>query len=225
MTRARPFSGPLDPRVRRVLCIAAHPDDAEYFCAGSILLMARRGARVSLVLCTSGDKGTDDLRLTGPDLARMREEEQGAAAAALGLAEVVFLRGLDAELEETVALRRRLVGQIRGERPDLLLTFDPRPGLRQHPDHRVAGRCALDAAWPCARDRLTYPEQGPPHKTSEAWLFGGADADLEVDVAEVLEEKIKARLLHRSQTKSPPALRARWRRMAGRERFRRVDLR
>jgi LmbE family N-acetylglucosaminyl deacetylase len=102
------------------------------------------------------------------------------------------------------------------------------PGYRQHPDHRVVGRVALDAAWPCARDPLTYPDMGPPHETAEAWLFGGpagARVDLTVDVGEVLDTKIEARLEHRSQTPDPAALRRRWRRIARDERFAQVDLR
>jgi LmbE family N-acetylglucosaminyl deacetylase len=89
----------------------------------------------------------------------------------------------------------------------------------------VIGRVALDAAWPCARDRLSYPETGPPHKTDEAWLFATPNASLDVDVAGELEKKIAARLEHRSQTASPAGLRARWRRFAGVERFTQVDLR
>ncbi len=86
---------------------------------------------------------------------------------------------------------------------------------------------ALDAAWPCARDRLTHPEAGPPHETAEAWLFGAPteQADLTVDVSEVLEEKIQARLEHRSQTRDAEQMRQRWRQVAGTERFVRVDLR
>ena len=225
MSVTRLFSGPADPRIARAMCITAHPDDVEFFCAGAVLLMARRGVEVSLVIATSGDKGTDDPEVTAEALGETREREQEAAARVLGASSVAFLRHRDAELVETIELRRRLVGAIRRERPDLLLTFDPRPGLRQHPDHRVIGRAALDAAWPCARDRLTYPEEGPPHRTQEAWVFAGTAHDLEVDVGAVLAEKITARLEHRSQTKDAAELRRRWRRVARVERFTRVDLR
>jgi LmbE family N-acetylglucosaminyl deacetylase len=225
VTRAKLFSGPGDRRIKRALCIVAHPDDIEFFCAGSVLLMTRRGVAVDFVLATSGDKGTADPSLDGSRLAAMREEEQKAAAARLGAERVEFLRHLDAELTESLELRGEFVREIRRSRPDLLLTFDPIPGYRAHPDHRVVGRLALDAAWPCARDRLTYPEMGPPHETAEAWCFAGGQPDLEVDVDAVLDEKIEARLLHHSQTGKPAALRARWRHIAGRERFHRVDLR
>ncbi len=225
MPRAKPFSGPDDRRIKRALCIVAHPDDIEFFCAGSVLKLTRRGVNVDFVLVTSGDKGTDDTSLTSPELAALREAEQLVAATRLGATSVEFLRHLDAEVVESIELRRQLVREIRRSLPDLLLTFDPTPGYRQHPDHRVVGRVALDAAWPCARDRLTYPEMGRPHKTAEAWLFAGPKPDLEVDVSDVLEEKIAARLAHRSQTGSAAGLRARWRRIAGVERFARIDLR
>ena len=89
-----------------------------------------------------------------------------------------------------------------------MLTFDPNVPYRFHPDHRVVGRVALDAAWPSARDPLTFPKAGPPHETAEAWCFGGLQPDLEVDVGDVLSKKIEARLAHASQTRSPASLSA-----------------
>jgi LmbE family N-acetylglucosaminyl deacetylase len=225
MPRAKPFSGPEDRRLKRALCIVAHPDDIEFFCAGTVLKLTQRRVPVDFVVVTSGDKGTDDARMTPERLAATREQEQLAAAVALGAGRVEFLRHHDAEVEESIDLRRELVREIRRSKPDLLLTFDPTPGYRQHPDHRVVGRVALDAAWPCARDRLTYPEMGLPHRTAEAWLFAGPNPSLEVDVSDVLENKIAARLLHGSQTGSAAALRVRWRHIAGAERFAQVDLR
>ena len=226
MPAAKLFSGPGDRRIKRALCIVAHPDDIEFFCAGTVLLMTGGRATVDFVLVTSGDKGTADQDLTGDRLMALREEEQRRAAAVLGATGVTFLRQPDAEVQDSLELRAALVREIRRSRPDVLLTFDPTPGYRQHPDHRIVGRVALDAAWPCARDRLTFPTPDlPPHKTAEAWCFAGPSPDLEVDVGEVLERKIEARLEHRSQTRWPPALRQRWRRLGSPERFKQVDLR
>jgi LmbE family N-acetylglucosaminyl deacetylase len=224
----RKFSGPADARIERALCIAAHPDDLDFFAAGTVLLMTRRGVAVDLVVATSGDKGSRDGATSGADLAATREGEQLASAELLGVGSVEYLRHRDAELVDSLELRRELVREIRRSRPDVLLAFDPTPGYRQHPDHRVIGRVAMDAAWPCARDPLTYPEMGPPHETAEAWLFGGpsgARIDLEIDVSEVLDVKIRARLEHRSQTSDPAALRRRWYRVGRQERFAQVDLR
>jgi LmbE family N-acetylglucosaminyl deacetylase len=224
----RLFSGPGDARITRALCIVAHPDDVDFFCAGTVLLLARRGVAVDMVLATSGDKGSRDGAVSGADLAATREREQIASARLLGAERVEFLRRRDAELVDSLELRGELVREIRRSRPDVLFTFDPTPGYRQHPDHRVIGRVALDAAWPCARDPLTYPDMGEPHETAEAWLFGGpagARVDLKVDVGDVLDAKIEARLAHRSQTGDPTALRRRWRRIGREERFAQVDLR
>jgi LmbE family N-acetylglucosaminyl deacetylase len=219
------FTGPEDRRIKRALCIVAHPDDIEFYCGGTVLKMTRRGVLVDFVLATSGDKGSRDSNVGRDELATTREEEQEAAAYVLGVKRVAFLRHPDAEITESLDLRRELVREIRATRPDVLLTFDPFGGYRYHPDHRVVGRVALDAAWPCARDPLTYPEQGAPHETAEAWCFAGERPNLEVDVGDVLVDKIEARLAHASQTRHPPALRKRWRETARVEKFHQVDLR
>jgi LmbE family N-acetylglucosaminyl deacetylase len=225
MARAKPFTGPDDKRIKRALCIAAHPDDVEFYCGGTVVIMARRGVVVDLVLATSGDKGARDASKSRAKVARIREREQETAAGVLGINSVRFLRHPDAELVESLELRQEFVREIRTTKPDLLLTFDPNVQYRYHPDHRVVGRVALDAAWPSARDALTFPDAGAPHETAEAWCFAGPSPDLEVDVRDVLNTKIDARLGHASQTGSAAALRHRWRAIGAIEKFHRVDLR
>jgi LmbE family N-acetylglucosaminyl deacetylase len=221
----RLFSGPADRRIKRALCIVAHPDDIEFYCGGAVVQMTRRGVAVDFVLVTSGDKGARDAAKTRAKVARTREREQELAAEVLGVKHVAFLRHPDAELVESLELRQELVREIRGSKPDVLLTFDPNVPYRFHPDHRVVGRVALDAAWPSARDPLTFPKTGPPHETAEAWCFGGLQPTLEVDVSDALGKKIEARLAHASQTRSPAALMRRWRATAGIEKFHQVNLR
>ena len=219
------FSGPGDRRIKRALCIVAHPDDIEFYCGGAVLQMTRRGVAIDFVLVTSGDKGARDASKTRAKVARTREREQELAADVLGVKHVVFLRHPDAELVESLELRQEFVREIRASKPDILLTFDPNVPYRFHPDHRVVGRVALDAAWPSARDPLTFPKSGPPHETAEAWCFGGLQPTLEVDVSDALGKKIEARLAHASQTRSPAALMRRWRATAGIEKFHQVNLR
>lgn len=225
MARSRLFTGAEDRRIKRALCIVAHPDDIEFYCAGTVLMMTRRGVAVDFVLATSGDKGSRDATKSSAQVARIREREQAIAAAVLGANRVAFLRHPDAELVESLELREEFVREIRASKPDVLITFDPDGGYRYHPDHRVVGRVALDAAWPSARDPLTHPSAGPPHETAEAWCFAGRQPTLESDVSDVLAEKIQARLAHASQTPSPAALRRRWSAIARVERFHQVDLR
>src|SRR6202162_548008 len=180
------FSGPEDRRIKRALCIVAHPDDIEFYCAGALLLMTRHGAEVDFVLATSGDKGARDASKSRAKVARIREREQELAADVLGVKRVAFLRHPDAELVEDLELREELVREIRNSKPDVILTFDPNVPYRFHPDHRVIGRVALDAAWPSARDPLTFPKAGPPHETAEAGCFGGLEPPLEGDVGAVI---------------------------------------
>jgi LmbE family N-acetylglucosaminyl deacetylase len=219
------FSGPEDKRIKRALCIVAHPDDIEFYCAGAILLMARHGAVIDFVVATSGDKGARDTTKSSAKVARIREREQEMAAEVMGVKRVKFLRHPDAELVESLELREELVREIRTSKPDVLFTFDPNVPYRFHPDHRVVGRVSLDAAWPSARDPLTFPKAGAPHETAEAWCFGGIQPTLEIDVEDVLTKKIEARLAHASQTRSPASLMRRWRATARVEKFHQVNLR
>ena len=221
----RLFSGPDDRRIKRALCIVAHPDDIEFYCAGAVLLMTQRGVIVDFVLATSGDKGARDTTKSRAKVASTREREQELAAEVLGVKRVAFLRHPDAELVEGLELRQEFVHEIRTTKPDVLLTFDPNVPYRFHPDHRVVGRVALDAAWPSARDALTFPKAGPPHETAEAWCFGGQQPTLEINVSEVLAKKIESRLAHASQTPSPASLQRRWRAIARIEKFHQVNLR
>src|SRR6202158_3668351 len=137
------FSGPEDRRIRRALCIVAHPDDIEFYCGGVVLLMIRHGAAVDFVLATPGNKGSRNVSKSRAKGARIREREQELAADVLGVKRVAFLRHPDAELIESLELREEFVREIRTSKPDVLLTFDPNVPYRFHPDHRVVGRVAL----------------------------------------------------------------------------------
>lgn len=207
---------------KRVLVIAAHPDDIESWCAGAVAVLVRQGWRAGYVLCTSGEKGTSDPAETPAAVAARREAEQRAACRCVGADEPVFLRLPDGGLEDDAMLRGLLVREIRRARPDLLITHDPVhpwPPYTTHRDHRIAGRVALDAAYPYARDPLHYPAQLrdeglQPHAVPEVWLFSSAAPDHYVDISDGLAGKITARLAHVSQTTDPAALADSWRRRA-----------
>jgi LmbE family N-acetylglucosaminyl deacetylase len=201
--------------IANVLVIVAHPDDIESWCAGAVCYFTDAGKHVSYVLCTSGDKGTSDPTLTSQQVAAMREAEQQEAAHVLGVEAVTFLRWPDSEVEPTLALRRELVRQIRRHRPDLVITHDPVPPYRLHPDHRAVGRATLDALFPCARDPLTFAEQIieeglSAHTVPEVWLFATESPDIWVDISSTLPRKIAARLAHSSQHTDPIALEQNW---------------
>ncbi len=187
----------------RVMVIFAHPDDAEFGCSGTIARWARDGRYVVYVACTSGDKGTSDPNMDPARLAAIREEEQMAAARVLGVKGVHFLRVPDGRVEDTVELRERLVRLIRQERPDIVVAQDPYRLYQLHRDHMMAGRAAMDAIFPSARDPLNFPEhlrEGlQPHKTAELYLFGTDNPDVWVDITDTFDLKMAALRCHKSQ--------------------------
>lgn len=200
-----------------IVAIAAHPDDIESWCAGTLARAMDAGAEVRVLLVTSGDKGSSDPDADPRQVAAMREREAAEAARRLGIAEVVFLRELDGEIEDTRALRGEIVAWIRRWKPFAVFTHDPEhpyPPYITHRDHRVVGRVVLDAVYPLARDPLNFPEhreQGlGAHIVNEVWLFSSTAADSYVDISDGFARKIDARLAHESQTSDPDALAEGW---------------
>src|SRR3954465_14381971 len=86
--RPGPADQELSDEQKRVLLVAAHPDDPEFSSGGTVARWVRAGLEVIYVVATSGDKGTLDREMTGERLSNMREDEQRAAAARLGVKEV-----------------------------------------------------------------------------------------------------------------------------------------
>ena len=188
---------------KRALVIVAHPDDAEFLCAGTVARWVDEGWDVGYVLTTSGDKGSHDEGMTAEKLAAIREKEQRAAAKALGVSDCVFLGYPDGFVEDTPELRGMLVREIRRFRPDVIVTWDPYRAGHNHRDHRLTGQAALDAAYPLSRSPLYYPEQIEeglqPHRASEALLAGTDRPNYHVDVSDYFNAKIKALRAHKSQ--------------------------
>lgn len=188
---------------KRALVIVAHPDDAEFLCAGTVARWVSEGWEVAYVLVTSGDKGSHDREMTSERLASIREGEQRAAAKALGVKECVFLGYPDGFVEDTAELRGRLVREIRRFKPDVAITWDPYRRSQNHRDHRVTGQAALDALYPLSRSHLYYPEhleEGlEPHRVREVLLAGTDRPNHHVDVSDFFHKKMKALQCHKSQ--------------------------
>ena len=201
-------------RVRRVLVVVAHPDDAESWAGGTIAKLVRDGAQVAYCVATNGDKGSGDRTMTPERLAATRQAEQRDAARVLGVETVEFFNFPDCEVENTRRTRMVVTAAIRRHRPDLLLTQDPnRTTLlgASHRDHRIVGELALDCVYPLARAPLAFPElldQGlEPHAAKEVHLMVWGDhSNLVVDISETIEVKIAALACHVSQMPDRPAL-------------------
>ena len=201
------MSGPKEP-YERAMVVVAHADDAEFGCSGTVAKWCREGLEVVYVICTDGSKGSDDSEMTPKRLAAIRRREQEAAGRLLGLSNVVFLGYEDAMLQPTLELRRDISREFRIYRPDVVITTNPLRNLSGtgyigHPDHMAAGEATMAAAYPAARDRLTFPElleEGlEPHKVREVWVQGHDSPDLWVDVTDTMDVAIQALKLHKSQ--------------------------
>jgi LmbE family N-acetylglucosaminyl deacetylase len=183
--------------------VVAHPDDAEFSSAATITKLSRAGKRVVLIQVTSGDRGTEDRTHTPETLTTLREKEQLEAAKREGIAEVVFLREGDGHVEPNIALREKIVKQIRIHKPDVVVTHDPFRPYAMHPDHRGVGLATHDSVYPTARDPLYFPDhlaEGiEPHKTAEIWYFGSEVPDVFIDITDTFENKIEALKAHASQ--------------------------
>src|SRR5919199_6226633 len=92
----------------RILGIFAHPDDSEFTCGGSAALWADEGAQITYVIVTNGAAGSNDPNQDLDELVRIREAEQRAACAVLGVQDVIFLGYQDGTLQPTLELRRDL---------------------------------------------------------------------------------------------------------------------
>jgi len=185
------------------MVISPHADDAEYGIAGTVAKWTREGKDVIYVVCTNGNKGSNDPKMKPEKLAEIREQEQLAASKLLGVKEVVFLRHEDQTLEDTPEFRKEIVRLIRKYRPEIVATSDPYRRYIWHHDHRVTGQVVLDAVFPDARDYWAYTdmiEQGlEPHKVKEILFWGAEEPNYFSDITDTFETKMAALHCHHSQ--------------------------
>lgn len=193
----------------RAMFIVAHPDDIEFGCAGTAARWTAGGAEVAYVLVTSGDVGIDVPGMTRERATQIREAEQSAAAAEVGVADVTYLREPDGMVVNTLDLRKRLVREIRRFKPEVVLTFDPTAMFVadtyvNHPDHRAVGSAAIDAVFPASGQPLVFPELEAEglraHKVRKLFViqFGTPGATV-VDISGTIDAKLRALRCHESQ--------------------------
>lgn len=203
------------PNPKKVLVVSAHPDDPDFGAAGTVVCWASQGAHVTYVIVTDGSKGSAEPDMTSQGLVQIREVEQRAAAAVLGVQEVVFMGFEDGRVSNTLELRKAIVRQIRLYRPDVLITHDPTTRILNnqyinHPDHRAVGDATLDAVFPLARDRLNFPEHEAeglePFNVLDLFLSFTNEPNLTVDITATVHLKIRALKEHASQIGDPQNL-------------------
>jgi LmbE family N-acetylglucosaminyl deacetylase len=199
-----------DGSIQRALVVVAHPDDVDFGMAGTVATLTSQGVDVTYCLVTSGDAGGDELVMSKEDRARLREDEQRAAAKVVGVTDLVFLGYPDGLVEPTLALRRDLARVIRTVRPDVVLTQSPERNYERifasHPDHLATGEATLRAVYPDARNPHAFPalanDEGlAPCTVSRVWIGGGGaqGPTMVVDTTDSIDKKIEALRCHKSQ--------------------------
>jgi N-acetylglucosamine malate deacetylase 1 len=135
-----------------ILAIAAHRDDVELTCAGTLLKAVDAGYRTAILDLTAGESGTRGN-------ASLRAEEAEKAARILGVSERRNAGLPDAHLHNSDEARRAIVEQIRRFAPRIVILPFP---VGRHPDHRVASELGRDASYLAGLER--YDAGGKPHR-------------------------------------------------------------
>jgi len=143
----------------RALCVMAHPDDIEFGGAGAVAVWTAAGKAVGYLLVTRGEAGIDGLE--PKRAAEVREAEQRASAALVGVGDVEFLDHADGVIEYGLELRRDIATAIRRFRPELVVGYNHRDttftGKWNSADHRETGRALIDAVAD-AGNRWVFPD-------------------------------------------------------------------
>jgi bacillithiol biosynthesis deacetylase BshB1 len=178
-----------------ILAIAAHRDDVEQTCGGTLLRMASRGLGTAILDLTQGEAGT---RGTAEDRAR----EASEAARILGVAWRQALDLPDGGIENTLENRIKIVRVLRLLRPRVVIL--PYWQAR-HPDHAMTGTLGYDA---CFLSGLAKVETGSaphrPFKIVYASLYADVRPSFIVDITPFIEQRHQSLIAYKSQYANQP---------------------
>jgi len=191
---------PMPTDWQRALAIVAHPDDLEYGAAGAVAVWNEAGRDVAYLLATRGEAGIDGM--APAEAATVREAEQRASAAEVGVDTVEFLDGhRDGVVEYGVVLRQDLAAAIRRHRPELVVTFNHHDywghGTWNSADHRAVGRAVLDATAD-AGNRWIFPDAGEPWTVRWIAVAGSPNPTHAVDIAATFDRAVASLAAHRA---------------------------
>lgn len=173
-----------------ILAIAAHPDDVEQTCGGTLIRMAEQGYRSGVLDLTAGDMGTRGT----PDL---RVEESAAAGEHLLLSWRQNLRWPDARLENHIGSRMTLAGVIRRLRPRVVILPY---WTGRHPDHYRASEIGYEACFLAGLRKLE--EDVPPHRPSKilySSLYANVTPSFVVDITRQFDRRMQSLFSYASQ--------------------------
>lgn len=175
-----------------LLAIAAHPDDAELTCGGTLALAAKQGHKVGILDLVAGEAGTHGSPTR-------RAQESGAATRALGVHARANAGLADAHLMNSDDTRRRVIALIRRFRPRTVILPFP---VGRHPDHRVASELGRDACYLAGLEKYDAP--GRPHRPHKllyalAYREDPVKPTFVVDISATFAAKMKAIRCYKSQ--------------------------
>ena len=182
-----------------VVAFAAHPDDVELACSGTLISLIAQGKKVGIVDLTRGELGTRGT----PEL---RKKEAEKAAEVIGVTVRENLGIEDGNIQNTRANQLKVMEMVRAYQPDLC--FIPGPEDR-HPDHRNANRLLVDALFFSGLKNIDTKSAGKAQKSwrpfhilqfMHNWPF---DPDVIFDITATIETKEKAILAFSSQFNIP----------------------
>jgi N-acetylglucosamine malate deacetylase 1 len=173
-----------------LLAIAAHPDDVEQTCGGTLLRMAEAGYRTGIIDLTAGDMGTRGSPET-------RLSEASSAAAVLGASHRENLYFPDARLENSMAGRMTLAQKLRELRPrTVILPY----WEGRHPDHYRTAELGYEACFLAGLKKIDqYTEPHRPYKIIYASLYANVTPSFVVDITRHFERRMESLLCYRSQ--------------------------
>ena len=177
-----------------VLAIAAHPDDVEQTCGGTLIRMAEAGYRTGVLDLTAGDMGT-----RGSPEIRVAESE--VAAKHMLLQWRGNLHFPDARLENTLTARLTLAMKIRELKPRVVVL--PYWQAR-HPDHFRCGEMGFEACFLAGLKKIDeYSEPHRPQKILYSSLYADVKPSFIVDISAQFERRMTALLSYVSQYSVP----------------------
>lgn len=173
-----------------ILAIAAHPDDVEQTCGGTLIRMAEMGYRTGILDLTAGDMGTRGT----PEI---RIEESHLAAAHLLAGWRGNMRFPDARLENTLSARMSLAVKIRNLRPRVVIL--PYWQAR-HPDHYRASEIGFEACFLAGLRKIDEStESHRPFKILYASVYANVTPSFVVDISAQFERRMSSLLAYKSQ--------------------------
>ncbi len=197
--RAQEMYQPMPDDWERALAVVAHPDDLEYGGAAAVARWTAEGRTVSYVLATRGEAGIDTL--PPAECGPLREAEERAAAAVVGVDVVEFLDHPDGLLEYGIPLRRDITAAIRRHRPDLVITPNHHDrwaaGALNMADHIALGRSAIDAVRDAA-NRWIFAELGDPWAARWVAVTGSPLNSHAVDITEHFDRGVASLAAHKA---------------------------